>query len=76
MQWDFIIATAVNLSINLAYTLLALFIGVKALLIIDEKLLKNMSIEEELKNGNVAVAIFASSILVFVALIVTFGFKG
>ena len=76
MQWDFIIATAVNLSINLAYTLLALFIGVKALLIIDEKLLKNMSIEEELKNGNVAVAIFASSILVFVALIVNFGFKG
>lgn len=76
MQWDFIIATAVNLSINLAYTLLALFIGVKALLIIDEKLLKNMSIEEELKNGNIAVAIFASSILVFVALIVTFGFKG
>lgn len=76
MQWDFIIATAVNLSINLAYTLLALFIGVKALMIIDEKLLKNMSIEEELQKGNVAVAIFASSILVFVALIVTFGFKG
>ncbi|MGV8836130.1 DUF350 domain-containing protein [Cellvibrio sp.] len=76
MQWDFIIATTVNLSINLAYTLLALFIGVKALLIIDEKLLKNMSIEEELQKGNVAVAIFASSILVFVALIVTFGFKG
>ena len=43
MQWDFIIATAINLSINLAYTLLALFIGVKALLIIDEKLLKDMS---------------------------------
>lgn len=76
MQWDFIAATAVNLSINLGYTLLALFIGVKALLLIDDKLLKNLDFEEELKKGNVAVAIFASSILLFVALIITFGFKG
>lgn len=76
MQWDFLTATLLNLSINLIYTLVALFVGVKALLLIDDKLLKNISFEEELKNGNVAVAIFASSILIFVALIVTFGFKG
>lgn len=76
MQWDFLLATLMNLSVNLVYTLVALFVGVKALMLIDEKLMKNISFEEELKNGNVAVAIFASSILIFVALIVTFGFKG
>ncbi|MBB3169590.1 DUF350 domain-containing protein [Simiduia aestuariiviva] len=76
MQWDFLLATLMNLSVNLLYTLVALFVGVKALLMIDDRLLKNVSFEEELKNGNVAVAIFASSILIFVALIVTFGFKG
>lgn len=76
MQWDFLAATSMNLSINLLYTLVALFVGVKALQLIDEKLMKNISFEEELKKGNIAVAIFASSILFFVALIVTFGFKG
>lgn len=76
MEWDFLLATLMNLGVNLLYTLVALFVGVKALLLIDDKLMKTVSFEEELKNGNVAVAIFASSILIFVALIVTFGFKG
>lgn len=76
MQWDFLLATLMNLSVNLVYTLVALLVGVKALMLIDEKLMKRISFEDELKNGNVAVAIFASSILIFVALIVTFGFKG
>ncbi|AFU99283.1 DUF350 domain-containing protein [Simiduia agarivorans] len=76
MQWDFLLATLMNLSVNLVYTLVALFVGVKALMLIDDKLMKHISFEQELKNGNVAVAIFASSILIFVALIVTFGFKG
>ncbi|MDN3638256.1 DUF350 domain-containing protein [Simiduia curdlanivorans] len=76
MEWDFLLATLMNLTVNLVYTLVALFVGVKSLLLIDDKLMKTISFEEELKKGNVAVAIFASSILIFVALIVTFGFKG
>lgn len=76
MGTDFASATLLNLGINLVYTLAALLVGMGALLFIDHKLLKNISIEEELKKGNLAVAIFASSILLFVALIVTFGFKG
>lgn len=76
MEWDFLLATLMNLGVNLVYTLVALFVGVKALQLIDQKLMKKICFEEELKNGNVAVAIFASSILIFVALIVTFGFKG
>jgi hypothetical protein len=76
MELDFIYATLINLSINLIYTVIALYVSVVALLIIDKKLLKNISIEDEMKKGNLAISIFASTILLFVALIVTFGFKG
>jgi uncharacterized membrane protein YjfL (UPF0719 family) len=76
MEFDFLGASLVNLTINLIYTLVALFVGMKALLIIDDKLLKTIDLQEEIKKGNIAVAMFASSILIFVAIIVTFGFKG
>ena len=76
MEFDFLGASIVNLVINIVYTLIALFVGMKALLIIDDKLLKTIDIQEEIKKGNIAVSLFASSILIFVALIVTFGFKG
>lgn len=76
MEFDFLGASIVNLVINIVYTLIALFVGMKALLIIDDKLLKSIDIQEEIKKGNIAVSLFASSILIFVALIVTFGFKG
>ncbi len=76
METDFLFASIFNLSINLIYTVIALFIGVTALVIIDKKILKTIQIEEELKKGNIAVAIFASTILIFVALIVSFGLKG
>ncbi len=76
MEFDFLGASIVNLTINIIYTLIALFVGMKALLIIDDKLLKSIDLQEEIKKGNIAVSIFASSILIFVAIIVTFGFKG
>ena len=76
MSMEFFQASLINLGINLLYTLVALFIGVQALLFIDKRLMKGISFEEELRKGNVAVALFASSIMLFVALIVTFGFKG
>ena len=76
MNKDFVTVTMINLGINLAYTMVALVVAMAALIFIDKKLLKNISFEEELKKGNVAVAMFASAILLFVAIIVTFGFKG
>lgn len=66
-------ATAFNLGVNLLYTVLALVVGVVALIVVDRLLLRCTDIEQELRNGNVAVAIFASTILLFVALIVSFG---
>ena len=73
---EFFLATLFNLGMNLIYTLVALFIGIFALLIIDKKLLKSIDIEQEIKNNNMAVAVFSSTILLFVALIVSFGLKG
>jgi uncharacterized membrane protein YjfL (UPF0719 family) len=73
---EFLAASIINLTINLFYTILALVVGVYALLWIDKKLLKNVDLEEELKKGNLAVAIFASTILIFIAIMIAFGFRG
>jgi hypothetical protein len=75
MQTEFFLATVFNLIMNLVYTIIALFIGIFALKIIDKKLLTSVDLEKELKNNNIAVAIFSATILLFVALIVSFGFK-
>jgi uncharacterized membrane protein YjfL (UPF0719 family) len=76
METGFFLATSFNLIVNLIYTIIALFIGIFALKIIDKKLLKSIDIEQELKNNNMAVAIFSSTILLFVAFIISFGLKG
>ena len=76
MNTEFMIATLFNLGMNLLYTILALFVGVMALVVIDKKVLISTNVEKELKEGNVAMAIFASTVLLFVALIVSFGLKG
>lgn len=76
METQFFLATLFNLGLNLIYTLLALLVGVVALRIVDQQLLKNVDIEHQLQEGNLAVAIFASTILIFVAIIVSFGLKG
>jgi hypothetical protein len=76
MNTEFVFATLFNLGMNLVYTVLALIVGVAALVVIDKKLLKSTEVEKELKEGNIAMAIFASTVLLFVALIVSFGLKG
>lgn len=76
MGIEFFSASLINLVINLSYTIVALVVGVYALLWVDKRLLKNVDIEAEMKNGNIAVSIFASTILIFVAIIIAFGFRG
>lgn len=75
MSTEFFAASLFNLGINISYTIIALLVGVYALKFIDKQLLTKVDIENELKNGNLAVAIFASTVLLFVAIIVSFGFK-
>lgn len=76
MESDFVYSTLFNFAVGLAYTLSALVIAVTALKIVDKLLLRKLDIEEELKNNNMAVAVFASAILVFVGLIVGVGLRG
>lgn len=76
MDSSFFIGTLFNLAINLLYTIIALLVGVVALKFVDSALLKNVDIEKQLQDGNLAVAVFASTILLFVAIIVSFGLKG
>jgi len=76
VETEFFTASILNLAINLCYTILALLVGVCALLWIDRRLLKNIDLEEELKKGNMAVALFASTILIFIAIMIAFGFRG
>ena len=76
MDWSFLAATSLQLGINLVYTVLAIVIGVIALKYIDRWLLKSIDLENEIKKGNIAAAIFASTILLFIAIIIAFSLKG
>lgn len=76
MESQFFLSTLIQLGINLLYTLFALLVGVAALKVVDNVLLKDVDIQKQLQNGNMAVAVFASTILIFVAIIVSFGLKG
>lgn len=48
-EFQFFIATTVNLLVNLFYTIFALMIGVFSLKVIDKNLLKSIDLEEEIK---------------------------
>ncbi|MFH1480745.1 MAG: DUF350 domain-containing protein [Pseudomonadota bacterium] len=72
MDWNFVRASLVMLVSNLVYAVVALFVGLFALRLFDRILLKRIDLEEEIKKGNLAAAIFASTILLFVALILGF----
>lgn len=73
MQAEYLSATYLTLGLNLAFTLVTLVFSVILLLAIDKILLKNIELQTEIKNGNIAAAIFASSIMLFIAIIVGMG---
>ena len=75
MDMSFISASFINLLLSVSFTVVALFVSVFALLVIDKVLLKRIDIQAELAKNNLAVAIFASAIMLFVALIICFGLK-
>lgn len=75
MENEFLASTLFNFTVNLLYTLAALLIAVFSLKVIDKLLLRKLDIEDELKKNNLAVSIFASAILIFVAIIVSVGLR-
>ncbi len=70
MDASFVRATSLMLVINLVYAVVALFIGALSLRVVDRWLLRKIDLEEEIKKGNLAASVFASTVLLFVAIIV------
>lgn len=69
MDSQFWKATAITLGINLVYAVVALVIGVAAFRWIDKRLFPEIDFMEEIKKGNMAAAVFAGVLMLFVALI-------
>ena len=73
METEFFSATYLSLALNLVFTLITLIVSVIMLLGVDKILLKDINLQNEIKNGNIAASIFASSIMLFIAIIVGMG---
>ena len=58
-------------AINIAYAVIALLVSVIALLLIDKFIYRNINFIEEIRDGNIAAAIFYSCLLLFVGVIVS-----
>ena len=76
MEWQFIQANLINFLINLIYALAALVIGVIAFRVIDHMVFKNINLIEEIKNGNIAAAIYAGILLLFIAILLGSSLRG
>jgi uncharacterized membrane protein YjfL (UPF0719 family) len=72
MEWEYLKANGVQLMVNLAYAFFALVIGIIVFRFIDKYLFREIDFIDEIKKGNVAAAVFASALLLFVAFIVGF----
>ena len=69
MDAQFWKATAITFVINLVYAMVALVIGVVAVRWIDRHLYTEIDFMEEIKRGNLAAAIYAGVLLLFVGII-------
>jgi uncharacterized membrane protein YjfL (UPF0719 family) len=70
MDWSFARASSFLLLINLIYAMIALFVGVIALRLIDRYVLTRVDIEDQIQKGNIAAAILAAALLLFIAIII------
>jgi hypothetical protein len=70
MDWDLVKASSFMMVLNLIYALVALFVGVLAVRLVDWVILRKIDLQDEIKRGNVAGAIFAAALLIFVAVII------
>ena len=70
------IPTIMNLVVNLIYTILALWLAILTFRLVDRYVFTKIDFEDEIKKGNIAAAIFAATLLIFVAIVVSMGLKG
>jgi len=69
MDAQFWQATAITLAINLVYAVVSLVVGVAAFRWIDKRMFPEIDFMEEVKKGNMAAAVFAGIMMLFVAVI-------
>jgi len=75
MESEFFTSTLISLGINLLYTLVSLTFAVVFLLLVDRFLLRSIHLQDEIRKGNIAASIFASSLMIFVGIIIGLGLK-
>jgi len=76
MEWQFVQANLINFFINLIYALAALTIGVVSFRLIDRMVFKDIDFIEEIKKGNIAAAIYAGILLLFIAILLGSSLRG
>jgi uncharacterized membrane protein YjfL (UPF0719 family) len=64
MDLAFAKASAVMLGINLIYAVIGFLLSVVAILVIDKIFLTKIDLQEEIKKGNIAAAIFAGALVI------------
>lgn len=63
MDMQFVKASAFMLTLNLAYAILGFLLAVISIVVIDKMFLRKLCLQEEIKKGNMAAAIFASALV-------------
>ncbi len=63
-------ANTITMLMNIFYTLIALILALAAVRFIDKVVYPDIDFVAEMKKGNIAAAIFVSTILIFVAIVI------
>jgi hypothetical protein len=63
MDLQFVQASSFMLIVNLIYSLLGFTLAVCAIAIVDKLFLRKLCLQEEIRKGNLAAAIFASALV-------------
>jgi hypothetical protein len=70
---DYYTVQLISFALGLIYTFLTIIVTAVFIIYIDRRLLTHIHIQSQLEKGNLAVAIFASSLLILILLIIFIG---
>jgi uncharacterized membrane protein YjfL (UPF0719 family) len=70
-EFALIRASAISFAMHLVFGVVAIVIGAIVIQLIDRVLLKRLDLEEEIARGNLAAALFAGSVWIALALILS-----
>jgi hypothetical protein len=70
---DYYTVKLISFVLSLIYTFLTIVVTAAFIIYIDRRLLTKIHIQTQLQKGNIAVAVFASSLLILIILILFIG---